>query len=120
MDMISADMNPIGLQRQFNLSRLQFLGEWVSNHSLQLQVFADFGSTPSTHTVAMTAGPEQLTARPAYCMRAQAVRMRITEVAATAGTPPATVIGAGFKFVGFALEVQDCGKIANLITSRII
>lgn len=119
MAMYSGDMNPIGLQRQFDLTTVQFLGEWVSNHTLQVQVYADFGATPSTHTAAMTAGPEQLAMRPAYCMRIQAVRMHITETAATAGTPPATVIGAGFKFVGFALEVQDYGKIANLITTRI-
>ncbi len=58
--------------------------------------------------------------RPAYCQRIQSVRLQIAEQLVTTGTPPAPVVGAGFKFVGFALEVQDYGKIADISTARIM
>ena len=121
MDMVTGDMNPISLQRQFNLCRVQFLGEYAAAHSVQVSAIPDFGArTTSTHLLSMSAGPEQMCARPANCMRIQAVRLRVREVINMTGTPPAPVINSGFKFVGFALEIQDCGKIANLSTTRIV
>jgi hypothetical protein len=118
--LITADINPIGLQRQFNLSRVQFLGEYQSQHSISLTVWPDFAVTSVAGTQAMSAAPEQVMMRPAGCMRIQSARLGVSEVLATTGSPPAPVYGPGFKFVGFALEVQDCGKIATLSTGRFI
>lgn len=120
MDMITGDMNPIGLQRQFNLCRVQFLGEYGSEHRIELDVMPDFASRTSMHVLNMTVGPEQACARPANCMRIQSVRLRVRELINASGEPPSPVIGPGFKFIGFALEIQDYGKVANLSTTRIV
>ena len=242
MDFITGDISPIGLQRQFNCSRLQFLGEYLGTHVLKLTTYPNFSTSGTTATTTVIAGPEQFVTRPPGMMRAQAVRVKVAEdtynsanvlvsitttggyvvelgggtgsftltltmsdgttqtapVAATswlgtgdgytvekiaiAGIPPdLTITGAtltvsapytrvgissavvsvrrdggtageifsgksvttattytsgvlalasslgltpelnaGFKFVGLALEVQDCGKIANLDVGRII
>jgi inosine/xanthosine triphosphate pyrophosphatase family protein len=237
----TGELEPVGLQRQFNLSRVQFLGEYESPHTLSLKVFPNFATSATPATKTVTAAPEQFVTRPPSCMRLHSARMRIDEGSTTeaaaggiqvritttganvvaldqgfctvaiattagtysagfspgdfrddaatqevtallAGTPAASTItvasitiinpfsgpsvatvtmsvrrqggtageifnavnvadgstktvsglslagslqtqpvyGSGFKFIGFALEVQDAGKIANLDVGRII
>ena len=117
----TGDMNPIGLQRQFHCSRVQVLGEWIDAHTMALTVNPNFGTSATAATIDLTAAPGQFGTRPANCMRAQSVRMKLAEsLYSTPGTPPVPVYGAGSKWVGFALEVQDCGKLVNLDVGRII
>ena len=117
----TADHAPLGLQRQINLCRVQLLGEYLSAHGITMTVTPDYTGTPSTATISLTAAPEQVSHRPANCMRIQAASVDIQEnLAYTNATPPVAIVGAGFKLVGFALEVQDYGKIANISTGRII
>ena len=117
----SADHAPLGLQRQFNLCRVQLLGEYVSRHSMIITVTPDYAGTPSVANMTLSAAPEQVSHRPANCMRIQAVSIDIQETLSySTGTPPVADVGAGFKLVGFALEVQDYGKLANLSTGRLI
>ena len=114
MTLETADMNPIGLQRQFDLCKVQLLGEFASAHGVNLTVTVDFGAATSTATQAVTAAPEQVSFRPANCQRIQAVRFKASE------SLYSTIVGPGLKFIGFALEVQDWGKIADVSTGRII
>ena len=117
----TADHNPIGLQRQFNLCKVQMLGEYVAPHGLTVTVTPDYIGTPSVASIAMTAAPEQVSHRPANCMRIQAASLDVQETLAyTNATPPVAIVGAGFKFTGFAFVVQDYGKVADLSTGRII
>ena len=120
MTLVTGDISPLGLQRQFNLSRVHFLGEYTSAHAVSITTYPDFAATSVSASKAISAAPEQVSTRPASCMRIQSVRFQIAEQLVTTGTPPVTVVGAGFKFVGLALELQDYGKIATLSTARII
>jgi hypothetical protein len=118
---ITGDANPLGLQRQFDLDRVQVLGEYVSPHTLSVTVAVDFGAASSTTaTCTMSAAPEQMMTRPDNCMRIQAARLTVQEGVVYTGTPPVPILGPGLKFVGFALVVADYGKISDLSTGRII
>jgi hypothetical protein len=116
----TGDMSPLGPQRQFNLCRVQLLGEYLDQHGLTITVTPDFGATSVSGTKTFTAAPEQLQYKPPSCTRIEAVQLQIAENILSAGTPPAPVIGAALKFVGFALVVQDYGKIAELSTGRMM
>ena len=113
-----ADHSPLGLQRQFDLSRVAFLGEFLTPHGLTLIVNPDFGIAGIPACITISGPPEQVVLRPARCMRIQAVSFDVQEtIALDANNTP--IVGPGFKFVGFALEVQDYGKIATLSTGRL-
>lgn len=118
---ITGDSNPLELQRQFDLDRVQVLGEYVSPHTLSMFVEPDFGATSSTTaTCTMTAAPGQMMTRPDRCMRIQAARLTVQEGVVYTGSPPVPTLGAGLKFVGFALVVADYGKVADVSMGRIV
>jgi hypothetical protein len=113
--MQTSDINPLGLQRQFNLSRIQFLGEFQDQSTITLTTYPDFSGFGSTSgPVNLTTGPAQFVTRPPNAMRIQSIRFQVDEGVY------ASIYGRGFKFIGFALEVQDCGKIASLSVGRVI
>jgi hypothetical protein len=118
MHVKSADHSPLGLQRQFDLSRVAFIGEFLTPHGLTLIVNPDFGIAGIPTSITISGPPEQVILRPARCMRIQAVSFDVQETI-TLDTENNPIVGPGFKFVGFALEVQDYGKIAMLSTGRL-
>ena len=111
----TSDINPLGLQRQFNLSRIQFLGEFQDQSTITLTTYPDFSDSGSTSgPVNLITGPAQFVTRPPNAMRIQSIRFQVDEGVY------ASIYGRGFTFIGFALEVQDCGKIASLSVGRVI
>lgn len=116
--LVTGNISPFGPQRQFNVSRVMFLGEYASEHTVRLDVTPGYGTANPMRTKRVTAGPEQAMIRPENCMRVQAIQVGISEVIVTGGTPPATIIGPGFKFVGLGLELQDSGKLVALDVGR--
>jgi len=113
----TGEMSPFGLQRMFNVSRLAVLGEFYTAHTMSLTVSANYGTgTPVTMT--LTAAPQQFVARPSGCMRVQSVRMKLEEQTYAPGG--VAVDGAGSAFVGFALELQDHGKMQIMPVGRLI
>jgi hypothetical protein len=121
MSLRTGDMNPLGPQRQFNLSRVQFLGEYLDQHTLALITYPNFATSGTSVSATMTAAPEQVVTRPPGCMRIQAISLQVDEgYTSTTGQNPVPIYGLGFKFVGFALEIQDCGKVVSLNVGRVI
>ena len=116
----TADISPLGLQREFNLCKIQLLGEYRNVHDVTITASPDFAATSVSNTKLFTAFPEQLQYRPASCQRIQAVRIQVAESVVTAGTPPVPVASAGCTFVGLGLVVQDYGKFTDLSTGRIM
>lgn len=113
----TGDISPLGLQRMFNVSRLAVLTEWISAHTVALTVYPNYATSATAVTKDLTAAPGQFLNRPAGCMRIQAVRFKLVESTLSVGGVP--VYGAGSKFVGFALELQDHGKLQFLDVGRI-
>jgi hypothetical protein len=115
----TGDISPLGLQRQFNLSRLLVLGEYQSPQTLKITPYRDFSDTGASEQIDIAAAPFQVAIRPAGFLRAQAVRFRIEDL--TYVDPiNGPVYGPGSKWVGFALDIQDHGKLAAMPVGRIM
>lgn len=119
MSLETGELQPSNLQAMFDVSRVLFLGEYLAAHSVKITPMPQFATSGTALTVAMSAAPEQFSMRPAGCQRIQSVRFKIEELAATSGTPPATVYGKGFEFVGLGLEIQARGKLQFQNSGRI-
>jgi hypothetical protein len=113
----TGDISPLGLQRMFNVSRIAVLAEWLAAHSVTLTVYPNYATSGTPVSLDLTAGPGQFIDRPAGCMRIQAVRFKLVE--GTYAPGGVAVYGAGSKFVGFALEIQDHGKLQLLNVGRV-
>jgi hypothetical protein len=113
----TGDISPLGLQRMFNVSRLAVLAEWVAAHTMTLTVYPNYATSGTPVSITLTAAPGQILDRPAGCMRVQAVRFKLVE--STYAPGGVAVYGAGSKFVGFALELQDHGKLQLIDAGRI-
>lgn len=82
---VTGDLQPAGLQRQVNVSRVQVLGEYVGDHAIRLTTYPNYSATGTATTINVTAAPEQFTTRPPGLMRAQSVRMKLEELAYSPG-----------------------------------
>jgi hypothetical protein len=112
----TGDISPLGLQRMFNVSRLAVLAEWVAAHTMTLTVYPNYATSGTSVSITLTAAPGQILDRPAGCMRIQAVRFKLVESTYAPGGVP--VYGAGSKFVGFSLEIQDHGRLQLMPVGR--
>lgn len=115
-------LQPANLQGMFDVSRIQFLGEYLSQHGIKLTVYRQYeASAISTATATVTSAPEQFVHRPAGCMRVQSIELEVEELASlNTADPPVAILGKGLKFVGFALDIQPRGKLQGLDVGRII
>jgi hypothetical protein len=115
----TGEISPFGLQRMFNVSRVAVLSEWLAAHEMTMYVLPQYGSAGAGHTMALAEGAAQFVLRPESCMRIQACRIKLVEGTYTPadGEP---VYGAGSRFVGFALELQDHGKMQTMPVGRLL
>jgi hypothetical protein len=114
MEIETGEMQPFGLSGMGDISFVQMLGEWLSSHTLTLTTYPQFATSGTAVSRAFTAAPEQLGTRPPSCQRVQSIRCKLTE------TAPAVTYGKGFKFVGFAMEVQQRGRIQFLPVGNMV
>ncbi len=112
----TGEISPFGLQRMFNVSRAAVLAEWITAHTMTMSIYPNYSATATTQSLDLTAAPAQFATRPEGCMRIQALRIKLVESTYAPGGVP--VYGAGSKFVGFALELQDHGKLQLLDVGR--
>lgn len=115
----TGEISPLGLQRMFNVSRIAMLGQYLAAHVMTATAFASYATSGTAHAQTLTAEAAQFVWRPEGCMRIQSVRIRLTESTYAPGTPPVPVYGAGSAFVGFAIELQDHGKLQLMPVGRI-
>jgi hypothetical protein len=112
----TGDISPIGMQRMFNVSRIAVLAEWATAHTMALTVYPNYATSGTPVSITLTEAPGQIVDRPAGCMRIQSVRFKLVESTYSPGGVP--VYGSGSKFVGFALEIQDHGKLQLMPVGR--
>lgn len=91
----TGEMQPVGLLRQFNVCRVQALGEYVSEHVFKLTTYPNFSASGSTVQANVTAGPSQFVTRPPNLMRTQSVRVKIDEAAYAPGNIKTTLVTTG-------------------------
>lgn len=106
-------LQPGNLQGMFDVSRLQFLGEYLSKHGLKLTTYPSYATSGTSVQTTISAAPEQVVTRPPNCQRIQSLEVEFEETYID-------TYGKGFEFVGFALEIQSRGKLQLLSTGRII
>lgn len=102
-------IQPFGMQSEFSLRGIQFLGEFRAAHTFNVTTFLDYSASGETETVAVTAAPEQFRATPTGALRAQAFRVRFEETSST---------GAGYDLEGFLAIVQNRAKNKPLNTTQ--
>lgn len=78
---VTGDLQPAGLQRQVNVSRIQVLGEYLGDHVVKLTTYPNYSASGTTTAQNVTSAPEQFVTRPPGLMRAQSVRMKLEEAA---------------------------------------
>jgi len=116
MTLKTGHWNPVGLQRQIDVCKVQFLGEYVAPHSLTLTVYPDYATTADAATAQVIEGPENFVACPPDCQRIHAVAFEAIEGVADGEAS----FGTGFKFVGFGVVFQDWGKLVDMDMERIL
>jgi hypothetical protein len=107
----TGEMQPFGLAGSGDISSIQMLGEYISAHVVKMTTYPDFATSGTSVTKTMSAGPEQVGTRPPNCQRVQSLTAEIEELSST---------GKGFKFVGFAMEVQPRSRTKVLGSERMI
>lgn len=91
-----------GIRGEFRIDAVTVDGEWIAANTSRLTVASDHAATSTTHTTpSLTAGPQELYARPAGHDRVKSVRLSYEETASS---------GEGFVMHGVTLTIQQRGR----------
>jgi hypothetical protein len=119
MRLKSGELQPFGLQGMGDICIAQMLGEFIGKHTISMATGSQFTTSGTYVTSDIEEAPEQVGTRPPDCQRVQSMWFDIHEVAMTEESGAKT-LNKGFKFVGFAMEVQPRGRAQRLNLGRII
>jgi len=114
MTLETGELQPAGLQGMVDVSRIVFLGEYLSSHRLKMTPIPQFATSGTSLTVTLSSAPSQFSMRPAGCQRIQALRLKIEEL-----LPDPTAYGKAFEFVGVGMEIQSRGRLQFQNSGRI-